>query len=87
MYNIGIRNKTFIDVMLEKFPNVNIDNLLVDCCPENFGYSTFETIFCSKHGCFADCSKCWNGIIVDKNDIEDTSIVFNFRNGSKLTMK
>lgn len=59
---------TFTELMIDKFPNANIENLVVDCCPENFGYQTITTMFLKKYGqCFEYCDKCWNSEIVEVN--------------------
>lgn len=62
---------TFIELMIRKFPKANLNNLFIDCCPENFGYKTVWTEICRKYGCLADCSKCWDSPVTDgANNIE-----------------
>lgn len=51
--------------MLQKFPNADLRNLFIDCCPCNFGIETEMTRLCDNgHGCFEDCKICWNSQIV-----------------------
>ena len=47
-------NKTILDDLLEKFPNVKLDNgIPVNICPDYLGY-----IGCER--CIHDCIACWN---------------------------
>lgn len=56
---------TFTELMLQKFPNADLRNLFIDCCPCNFGIETEMTRLCDNgHGCFEDCKICWNSQIV-----------------------
>lgn len=52
---------TFTELMLQKFPNADLRNLFIDCCPCNFGIETEMTRLCNNgHECFEDCKICWN---------------------------
>ena len=56
---------TFTELMLQKFPNADLRNLFIDCCPCNFGIETEMTRLCNNgHECFEDCKICWNSQIV-----------------------
>ena len=56
---------TFTELMLQKFPDADLRNLFIDCCPCNFGIETEMTRLCDNgHGCFEDCKICWNSQIV-----------------------
>lgn len=56
---------TFTELMLQRFPNADLRNLFIDCCPCNFGIETEMTRLCNNgHECFEDCKICWNSQIV-----------------------
>ena len=64
---------TFTELMLNKFPNVDLDNLMIYCCPCNFGYRTTGTEIVDMIGnCFIDCKACYNSPII--NDDESITI-------------
>lgn len=75
---------TFTKLMLNKFPNGNLNNLMIDCCPCNFGYRTIGTEIVRIIGsCFIECKVCWNSEIV--NDDENIIIEKNKINITKNT--
>lgn len=66
---------TFKELMLSNFPKADMKNLLVDCCPCNFGHHTIWTKICDKYGCLADCSKCWDSEIIGENMANNIEIM------------
>lgn len=59
--------------MLKNYPKADIKNLMIYCCPCNFGYRTIGTAIVDIMGnCFTDCKACWNSQII--NDDENITI-------------